>query len=115
MDKTIKYRVNLKALSLIDSSKKVVEGRLCKNSFLKLKKGDKLIFYNESKYTIVLIEKIQKYDTFKNMLINEGIKRVTPLSNSLEESISIYRNFYSIEDELKYGVLAITLKKIKQK
>lgn len=111
MSKTFKYSVNEIALSLIESGAKKIEGRLYKNTFINLKIGDKIIFFKKGKNIMVTVTNLTRYKNFKSMLLKEGISRVTPLSNSLETSLSIYNNFYSKEDELKYGVLAITIEK----
>ena len=37
----------------------------------------------------------------------EGLKKTLPNINSLEEGINIYHEYYSEEDEYKYGVIAI--------
>ena len=111
MSKTFKYSVNEIALSLIESGAKKIEGRLYKNTFINLKIGDKIIFFKKGKNIMVTVTNLTRYKNFKSMLLKEGISRVTPLSNSLETSLSIYNKFYSKEDELKYGVLAITIEK----
>ena len=110
MSKTFKYSINEIALSLIESGMKKVEGRLFKNTFTKIKKGDTIIFFNKDRNIKVSVFNIKKYNSFSDMLINEGICRTTPLSDSLKNSLSIYRKYYSYEDELTYGVLAITIK-----
>ena len=111
MSNTFKYCVNETALSLIESGEKKVEGRLFKNTFIKLKKGDKIIFFNKEKNIKVSILDLTRYTNFRSMLLTEGISRVTPLSNNLETSLSIYRKYYSKYDELRYGVLAITIER----
>jgi len=108
-----KYRYHLKdpAFSLIKKGTKKIEGRLYKNTFKNINSGDTICFFNNVKKDSYLVNviNIKKYNSFRNMLISEGIKNVTPLSKSLEESISIYRNYYSLEDEIKFGVIAIEL------
>ena len=43
----------------------------------------------------------------------EGLKKTLPNINTLEEGVNVYYKFYTKEDEEKYGILAITIKKIK--
>ena len=111
MPNTFNYNLNEVAFALIETGEKQIEGRLFKNSFTKIKKDDVIIFKNKDNFLKVRVVKTARYNTFKEMLINEQILRVTPLSKSLNESVSIYRKFYSEKDELKYGVLAITIEK----
>ena len=46
------------------------------------------------------------------MLEIENFKDITPLSESIEDSIKIYRKCYSQKAEEKYGVLAIKIELI---
>jgi len=50
---------------------------------------------------------LKKYDTFKDYLINEGLRKTGFIS--LEEGINFYKTFYK-EDELKNGILCIEFK-----
>ena len=111
-----RYRYHLRepAFSLIKEGKKIFEGRLFKNTFKNIRPNDVLCFYNNQRKTedsyLIQVLNTYKYETFSLMLISKGIKNVTPLSKSLNDSINIYRKYYSQEDEKKYGVIAIKLK-----
>jgi ASC-1-like (ASCH) protein len=93
-------------LSFIRSGKKTVEGRLGKDKYLVLKKGD-LIKINDLELEIV---SVKKYPTFKDMLQAVGFKNAVPDVNSLEDAINVYYRFYNKEDEEKFGVAAISIK-----
>ena len=45
------------------------------------------------------------------MLIFEGIKNAIPDKKNLKDAVNVYRKFYSIEDEKKYGVVAVKVRK----
>jgi len=92
-------------LSLIKSGKKIIEGRLGKDKYLNLKKGD-LIKINNLE---IEIGKVEKYSSFKEMLIMEGVKNIIPDAKDLDSAIQIYYKFYKPEDEDQFGVVAIFL------
>jgi len=93
-------------LSLIKSGQKKVEGRLAKEKYLNLKKGD-LIRINDAEVEVV---GVSEYKSFKDMITMEGIKNVIPNAKSLEEAINVYYKFYSKEDENSFGVVGISIK-----
>ena len=95
--------------SLIQNKLKTVEGRLGKEKYLNLEKGNKVIF---NEILEKEIEKIVKYSSFREMLIFEGLKNVLPNVETLEKGEQIYYKFYTREDEQKYGVIAICLTKL---
>jgi ASC-1-like (ASCH) protein len=106
----LELNVQEPSFSLIKTGQKIVEGRLCKDKYMNLKKGDKIIFNEELE---VEIEKVVRYPSFREMLIFEGLKNVVPMAKTLEEGEQIYYQFYTKEDEQKYGVVAICLSKLK--
>ena len=52
------------------------------------------------------------YDSFADYLRYEGLARTLPGVTSLEQGLSIYRKFYSEEDEKKHKVLAIRFERM---
>ncbi len=98
--------------SFLKDGQKSVEGRLGKEKWLQLKKDEILIINKSLKLKIV---KITKYKSFEEMLIFEGIKNVIPDKENLKDAVNVYREFFSIEDEKKYGVVAIKVKNYKIK
>jgi len=96
----------------IKNGKKKIEGRLNKNKFATLKKGDIVIWTNNNNSVKTKITKIKKYDSFYELLIFEGIKNVLPNVKSLKEAVDTYRVFYTKKDEEEYKVLSIKIKKI---
>lgn len=95
--------------TFIKKGKKTVEGRLNKGRFASLKINDILIFENNGQECKVKIVDINKYNSFKELMEKEGLEKVLPGVESIDKGIKVYRQFYSEEDEKKYGILAISL------
>ena len=108
------YQYHLKsvAFQLIKTKKKIIEGRLNKSSFQKIQINDIIIFINMNQNIFVKVLDIKHYTTFRKMLETENFKDVTPLSESIEDSLKIYRNCYSKKAEEKYGIIAIKIELI---
>lgn len=86
---------------------KVVEGRLGRPEFRSLMVDDMITFYNEDREVTFSITRVMIYRSFSEMLIMEGLSRVLPGIYTLEGGISIYRQYFTPEDEELYGVVAI--------
>ncbi|MFA5000021.1 MAG: ASCH domain-containing protein [Patescibacteria group bacterium] len=95
-------------LSFILNGQKTVEGRLNKGKFKELKVGDKLSIGPDEK--LFIVDQINNYDGFRNMIIGEGLKNVIPDKNTLEEAEAVYYKFYTKEQEKEFGVIAIRIK-----
>ena len=59
------------------------------------------------------IIKIVNYKSFREYLTQEGLKRTLPSIKTLDEGVNIYYQYYTKENEDKYGILAIYIKLIK--
>lgn len=96
--------------SHIQSSKKKIEGRLYRGRYKKLSLGN--IVVGNSDGSIVITRKIislKRYHSFKELLENEGLENTLPGINTIKDGVKVYRHFYSADDELEHGVLAIEL------
>jgi ASC-1-like (ASCH) protein len=98
----------------IKEGKKTVEGRLNKGMFSKLKIGDVINWLHITKNKKKLICKttitsITKYSSFREMLEMETLENVLPNISSIDEGVKIYHQYYTLDDENKFGVIAITL------
>lgn len=100
--------------SLICVGKKNIEGRLNKGDFKKMEVGDVIFFYNNDfdiyREVECIITKITKYDNFRKYLINSNIKKCLPTIENINDGINIYYKYYTREDEIKYGCVAIKIK-----
>ncbi|KAM0069655.1 putative PUA-like superfamily protein [Helianthus debilis subsp. tardiflorus] len=62
-----------------------------------------------NRYDIKKVD-VHLYASFSDMLAAEGLAKVLPGVDTIEEGIQIYRKFYSEEREKSNGVLAILVK-----
>ena len=53
------------------------------------------------------IKDIHYYDSFQNYLSNEKLKNCLPGIQNIKQGISVYYQYYSKQDENKYGICAI--------
>ncbi len=93
--------------SYIQNNKKKIEGRLNKGLFATLKKNEIIKFVNNTKSVIVKIKKIVKYNTFKEYLSQEGLKRTLPNIKTIDEGCDIYYKYYTKDQEKEFKILAI--------
>lgn len=95
--------------TFVREGKKTVEGRLVKGKYAEIKTGDSINIHtnDEADNFWVNVVGVRKYQTFRELLEQEGAKKVLPNAKDVEDGVSIYREFYSEADEQKYGVVAI--------
>ena len=97
---------------IIDGSK-VIEGRTNSPFFQKMQVGEVLKLYNREKWALCQITALRPYDTFQEMLAAETLPRVLPDFPDINKAVAMYHQFPRfIENEQKYGVVAIELNKI---
>lgn len=97
-------------MQAIESGKKIVEGRLNnegwhfpRNHILKMKcSGCKGMIK-------VRVLSTKVYNSFRQMLKEEGLENVLPGVSTIDEGVRVYREFYSKEREKKRGVIAIRI------
>lgn len=99
----------------IKNNEKIYEIRLNDEKRKKIKIGDKINFFKEPNLT----EKIETqvcdliiFNSFDNMTDNLNAREIGFDNSTKQKIIDTYQEFYSHEDEEKYGVLAIKLKLI---
>lgn len=95
---------------------KDVEVRLYDEKRQKLKVGDKLIFISRGNYTdqtTAVVKKIVHFKDFVEVTNNYEMNRIYLEGTSLDEYLELMNKFYSIEEQEKYGVLAIEFEKEK--
>lgn len=96
-------------LKLIKEGRKSIEGRLYDEKRRRIREGDVIIFERRLR---VRVKALRIYSSFKEMLEKEGLQNVLPGAGSIEEGLKVYRQFYSEEEEKKYGVVAIEVEPI---
>ena len=83
--------------------------------FDKIKKGDTIIFNNNSNKDIIKVKVlgVRHYSNFREMLESEGIERVLSSKGNVEEGIKSYGGFSGYKEGVKkHGVYAIEIEKI---
>jgi len=100
----------------IRNGEKTVEGRISKGAVLKYLPGDKIRFYyfsNASDDVTCQIVAIKCFASFKDMLVDAGVKNCLPNVNSVEDGVKAYDSIpkYS-EKAAQFGVTAIHLRRI---
>ena len=97
--------------SLLKLKIKNVEGRLNKGDFSKIKIGDMIEFSNNdlgfNRKCKLTIKDIHYYHSFQNYLSNEKLKNCLPGIQNIKQGVFVYYQYYSKQDENKYGICAI--------
>jgi ASC-1-like (ASCH) protein len=106
----MRVSINQPYFDLIRKGLKTIEGRLRKGIFASFKKGDVVEWVYKDSVVRTKITNVYKYPSFKTMLKMEGLKHVLPGVNSLTDGVGVYRQWYSEDDEKKYGVVAIEVR-----
>jgi len=103
----------------IIAGRKTIEGRLNRGKFSEYKVGDTIELRRDTRdaqgvlqdgqpnAARVQIVAVRAYPDFLTMTQNEDYKRVIPSALSAEDAANEYSNYYTIEDQSRYGVLAI--------
>ena len=99
-------KVNEKWLNYIIAGTKTIEGRLNKNKFRLITRGDIILFNGIIQKKVV---GVRHYDGWDEYLETEGINKCLPSIKTIRDGIVIYRDFYNVADECLYGVVAFEL------
>lgn len=101
--------------NVIKTGTKNVEVRLNDEKRRNLKKGDIIKFINrgdESQYIVAKIIDLSYYDNFEELIKYYDIENVYLKDYSKEDFINLLTRFYTLEDQQKYGVVAISFEVI---
>ena len=106
----------------IASGEKTVEGRLNRGKFAAIKVGTVLTIRSSSSsgssgsgHLRCRVSEVAKYGSFRQLLEQEGVRHVLPGVSGVAAGVSVYRKFYSAQDEAAHGVLGLHLTRIKPK
>ncbi|CAH2055213.1 unnamed protein product [Thlaspi arvense] len=75
---------------------------------LRISSGAFILF---NKCLLLQVQDVRQYTSFSEMLRVEGLAKVLPGVESIEEGVGVYRNFYPQEKERMNGVVAIRVAK----
>jgi len=108
--KTITTNIQEPYTSFVVDGQKTVEGRLNRGKFAAFEVGD-VMEMNDERTPFEVIAKTV-YSTFREMLEAEGIANVLPDTFTLDRGVDVYRKFYSEEEEKKFGVVALRIRRV---
>lgn len=97
----------------IACGRKTVEGRVNTEKYKTLQPGMRIGFCAPEGNEVVycFIEDLRVYQTFKDMLCQEGVENMLPGVDSLQKAIAIYEGFPGYADAVKeFGALAIRIR-----
>lgn len=106
-----KMNLNEKAFFNIKNGIKKFELRLNDEKRKSISLNDTIAFYNLNNSTDTVLTKVialLNYSSFKELFFDIDFNLCGP-ANSLEEKLQRIYKFYSVEEEQKYGILAIKL------
>ena len=97
--------------TLVKIGMKISEGRVKKGIWKDIKRGDKIIFTNNAyglkRLFKVTVLDVTYYNCFHNYLEKESLPQCLPGIDSINEGVSVYRQYYTVEQEDKHGVVGI--------
>uniref|UniRef100_A0A7N0U077 ASCH domain-containing protein n=1 Tax=Kalanchoe fedtschenkoi TaxID=63787 RepID=A0A7N0U077_KALFE len=94
--------------SYLKDGLKVVEGRCARGDYNRMGPGAYLLL---NQCVMLEVQGVHRYDSFSEMLGSEGLSRVLPGVQTVEEGVQVYRRFYTETEEKSFGVLAIQVQK----
>ena len=114
------HEMKLKAIyfNKIKNGQKIYEIRLNDEKRKLIDVGDVIIFKKEPQLSETLqtiVKDLVYFKSFKEMVDTLPLEKIGFENMSKDEVESIYYSFYSIENELKYGVIAIKVEPLEAK
>ncbi|MBR6034322.1 MAG: ASCH domain-containing protein [Clostridia bacterium] len=98
----------------IDKGTKRIELRLYDEKRQKINIGDTIIFKKEPNLDATMQVKViglLRYNSFEELINDFNIEVLADKSMTKDELINVLREFYSKDEEKKYGVIGIRFKK----
>ena len=108
--------VQQKYFDAIKAGTKTVEGRLNSPKFQDLKPNMHITFtcVQTQEQVVCIVQDLQRYQTFEEMLLAEGVANMLPGVQTLFEAVALYESFPGYkEDVKKIGALAIKVTVLK--
>ncbi|ASJ03045.1 isomerase [Thermococcus profundus] len=102
-----RLRVREEYLDFIKSGEKRIEVRVAYPALRNIKEGDRIIFNDE---VPAVVTGVKKYETFRQVLREEPIKKIFPDEPSFESAVKRFHGIYPKWKENRYGVIAIRFK-----
>ena len=111
-----------KILDYIKLGQKNIEGRLNRDKFTSYKAGDIVLFRRDTRNSDGVLEdseidysgyaeiiSINRYKSFDDMFKKEDYIKAIPEAKDACDASYYYSKYYSNDDQIKYGVLAIKI------
>ena len=106
-----KYNVYINPIAFDNIKKniKLIEGRLEVGIFRTIKANDIITFISKSTNETLMkkVNKINKYSSFEELILNENLKLILPWCKKSDEAVNYYCDLYKKYKLSKYIVLAI--------
>lgn len=112
---THELKLRSQYFDLIKNGKKIYEIRLNDAKRQAIKIGDEIIFRKEPQLSETLncvVNDLIYFDSFENMAKTLSSNEIGFANKSIQEIIDTYHQFYSIENEKLFGVVAIKLSQV---
>ena len=111
------YEMKLRAIYFdkIKSGEKIYEIRLNDERRKDLKVGDTIVFKKEPELNEELktvIQELLYFSSFNEMALALPLEKIGFANVSVQDVVDVYHQFYSKENEKKYGVVAIKVRTI---
>ena len=101
-------------LKWLSDGTKTAEGRVNTPSRRKMQVGEYIFLFDDDRNQNIYgqISFKHEYKTFREMLLNEGVKNMLPFleAENLEQGIKIYEDFPGSDRVKKFGCVAIGIK-----
>ena len=110
----MKIHLDSDIFDIVENGTKTVEARVNDEKRRKLKPGDKIIFLRRPDEIDIIeaeVKELKYYSNFKEMVNYYNISELYDSKSSKEEFVELLKRFYSIEEQEKYGVVAIRFEK----
>ena len=95
--------------SFLLNQQKTIEWRLNKWKYAEIQKWDILQFDTWESF---IVENVTKHNSFIDMIKEFGRKNIIPYVETDEQAVNVYYRFFTPEDEKKYWVCAIHVKRL---
>lgn len=95
--------------TFLKNGQKTIEGRIRRGKYAEISAGDLIDVFNndETEYVKVKVKRVANYQSIREMLTKEPLKKVLPDAENVDQGVEIYRKFYTEVEEKEYGVVAI--------
>ncbi len=109
---THKMRLNPQPFEMMKNGQKTIELRLLDEKRRRIAEGDRIIFTNTDSDELIetFVVKIHRFDTFEELYENLPLLRCGYTSENVDTaSFRDMEEYYSVEEQAKYGVVGIEL------